>query len=93
VADKSAVGTVNWPLRTTRTRLLAYKKFIHPEAGYRLVKEQWPEQHMWLWEKLEAFKKVFAPRVKKLNASNYVADEQAVVHNLVDANPTSSQSG
>jgi hypothetical protein len=42
---------------------------------------------MWLWEKLEAFKKVFAPRVKKLNASNYVADEQAV-HNLVDANLT-----
>ena len=53
-----------------------------------LVREQWPEQHMWLWEKLEAFKRVFAPRVKKLNASDYVVDEQ-VVRNLVDANPDS----
>ena len=51
-----------------------------------MIREQWPEQHMWLWEKLEAFKKVFAPRVKKLNASDYVVDEQ-VVHSLADVSP------
>jgi hypothetical protein len=43
-----------------------------------LIREQWPEQHVWLWEKLEAFKKEFAPRVKKLDASDYEVDEQAV---------------
>lgn len=55
-----------------------------------LARVQWPEQHLWLCQKLEAFKKVFAPRVKKLNASDYVIDEQ-IAQTLVDANPTSIQ--
>jgi len=41
-------------------------------------------------EKLEAFKKVFAPLVKKLDASDYVVDEQ-VIQTLVDVNPTSME--
>lgn len=61
--------------------------YLHERNMNPLARELWPEQHIWLWQKLEAFKKVFAPRVKKLNASDFVIDEQ-VVHNLVDANPT-----
>jgi hypothetical protein len=30
----------------------------------------WPEQHEWLCEKLELFHKVFAPRVKTLDATD-----------------------
>ena len=62
--------------------------YLHERDMNPLARELWPEQHIWLCQKLEAFKKVFAPRVKKLNASDYVVEEQ-VVHNLVDANPTS----
>ncbi len=29
-------------------------------------RSKWPEQHAWLVEKLELFRKVFAERVKKL---------------------------
>ncbi len=61
--------------------------YLHERNMNPLVREQWPEQHMWLCEKLEAFKKVLAPRVKKLNASDYVADEQDG-HNFVGVNPT-----
>jgi hypothetical protein len=31
-----------------------------------LEQSQWPEQHKWLCERLEAFHRTFAPRVKKL---------------------------
>ena len=31
-------------------------------------REEWPEQHAWLQDKLEAFHKVFGPRIKELNA-------------------------
>ncbi len=36
-ADKSAVGTVNWPLRPIRSRSLTYKQFMHPEIWHILL--------------------------------------------------------
>jgi hypothetical protein len=47
-----------------------------------LERQHWPEQYAWLCEKLEAFKKVFAPLVKRLNASDYVPtdlEEQGMI--------------
>jgi len=38
-------------------------------------KSKWPEQHTWLLEKLELFHRVFSPRVKSLDASDYQANE------------------
>lgn len=35
------------------------------------VREQWSEQHAWLMERLEAFHRVFGPRVRNLNAADY----------------------
>ena len=35
----------------------------------------WPRQHRWLAEQLEALYRVFAPRVKGLNAAQYVEDQ------------------
>ncbi len=35
----------------------------------------WPIQHQWLAEKLEAFHKTFSPRVKELNAEDYQPPE------------------
>jgi len=34
----------------------------------------WPQQHVWLREKLEALHRVFAPRVKALDASDYIPE-------------------
>jgi hypothetical protein len=39
-------------------------------------REDWPVQHAWLAEKLDAFYKAFAPRVKELNSEDYEAAEQ-----------------
>ena len=35
----------------------------------------WDRQHRWLCDQLEKFHRVFAPQVKTLDASNYVAEE------------------
>ena len=37
-------------------------------------REEWPEQHAWLRDKLEAFHRVFGPRIKELNAGDYAVD-------------------
>jgi hypothetical protein len=34
----------------------------------------WPEQHAWLRERLEKLHRVFAPRVKELDAANYTGE-------------------
>ena len=36
-------------------------------------RSDWPQQHQWLAERLEAFHRAFAPRVKGLNAEQYIA--------------------
>ncbi|MEO8602120.1 MAG: DUF4268 domain-containing protein [bacterium] len=60
-------------------RELPEKKESHVEL--RLDKtdptkhEEWPTQHAWLAERLELFHRVFAPRVKKLDAANYRPEE------------------
>lgn len=35
------------------------------------VRDEWPEQHAWLMERLQAFHQVFGPRVRNLNAADY----------------------
>jgi hypothetical protein len=37
-------------------------------------REEWPEQHAWIQDKLEAFHKVFGPRIKDLNAEQYTPE-------------------
>ena len=38
-------------------------------------RQDWNRQHQWLCEQLETFHKVFSPRVKTLDANNYIPDE------------------
>jgi hypothetical protein len=38
------------------------------------VREDWPEQHAWLQAKLEAFHRVFTPRIKDLDAGAYTPE-------------------
>lgn len=38
-------------------------------------RNDWPSQHVWLAEKLGAFYKAFTPRVKELDASEYVSPD------------------
>ena len=35
-------------------------------------RDSWPEQHQWLFEKLNVFHKVFASRIRGLNADDYI---------------------
>ncbi len=70
---------------------IASNVYLHERTMNPLVKEQWPEQHLWLYEKLEAFKEVFAPRIKRLNASDYSMDEQ-IDPGVVDLNQTGVES-
>lgn len=39
------------------------------------VRSNWDEQHRWLMEKLEELHKYFSPRIKKLDANEYMAVE------------------
>ncbi len=61
--------------------------YLHERTMNPLAREQWPQQHTWLWTKLEAFKKVFALRVRKLDASNYKAEE-STEQSLTEIPPT-----
>lgn len=40
-------------------------------------RSQWLQQHTWLHKQLEAFYKCFAPKIKVLNAGDYVPEEEA----------------
>lgn len=84
IIESSLGTTLDWAENPDN---IASSIYLHERNMNPLVKEQWPEQHAWLYEKLEAFKKIFAPRVKKLNVSDYVVDEQIAPH-LVDTSPT-----
>ncbi|GAB4266266.1 MAG: hypothetical protein Kow00111_18090 [Thermincola ferriacetica] len=35
------------------------------------IREDWPNQHAWLKEKLELFHNVFSKRIKKLKVEDY----------------------
>lgn len=37
-------------------------------------RDKWEEQHLWLLQTLEKFNKIFSPRIKKLQASDYVPE-------------------
>ena len=39
-------------------------------------RQDWDRQHQWLCEQLETFHKVFSPRVKALDASDYAPEEE-----------------
>ena len=38
-------------------------------------RQDWNRQHEWLCEQLETFHRVFSPRVKTLDASDYIPEE------------------
>jgi len=54
----------------TESQLYIYAPGMDPT-----IREQWPEQHEWMREKLEILKRVLAPKVKLLNASEYRPEE------------------
>lgn len=60
-------------------RPMLEKKESHVHAG-ELSSDptdegKWPEQHKWLCDRLERLHQVFSPRVKTLDASDYVPEE------------------
>ncbi len=42
-------------------------------------RHDWNRQHQWLCEQLETFHKVFSPRVKELDASDYLPEEDEAI--------------
>jgi hypothetical protein len=44
---------------------------LHWHGADPTNRQRWPEQHQWLCEKLETFRSVFGPRVRKLDAGDY----------------------
>ena len=72
-AIEAEIGkTLEWrelPKRIQSDIMLVNTSF-NPSA-----REQWPRQHAWLGETLETFHRCFAPRVKVLNADDYVVDD------------------
>ena len=38
-------------------------------------RQDWDRQHLWLCGQLETFHKVFSPRVKELDAGDYLPEE------------------
>ena len=42
-------------------------------------RQDWNRQHQWLCEQLETFHKVFSPRVKELDASDYLPEEDEAI--------------
>jgi hypothetical protein len=54
------------------TRVVLRRLGTDPSA-----REGWPEQHAWLQDKLEAFSRVFGPRIKALDPETRDAKEQA----------------
>ncbi|HVB20562.1 MAG TPA: DUF4268 domain-containing protein [Ktedonobacteraceae bacterium] len=74
-AIENELGTpLEWAANPSKVMSYIY---LHERTMNPLVREQWPQQHTWLWTKLEAFKKVFALRVRRLDASNYRSEEPA----------------
>jgi hypothetical protein len=52
------------------SRVYLYRRNTDPTD-----RDDWPRQHAWLLEKLEAFHRAFAPRIKELDASDYALEE------------------
>lgn len=88
VIESELETTLDWAVHPSKVMSYIY---LYAHNMNPLVREQWPEQHIWFCEQLEAFKKVFAPRIKMLNANDYIVDEQIVSH-LVDTNPNGIES-
>lgn len=65
---------LNWQELPNRkqTRISLKKSDVDPAEM-----SDWPKQHAWLIETLEAFHRVFAPRVKTLNATDYEPDNES----------------
>ncbi|HKV59809.1 MAG TPA: DUF4268 domain-containing protein [Ktedonobacteraceae bacterium] len=55
-------------------KVLSYL-YLHKRDIDPTVKEQWPEQYKWLYEKLEAFQKVLRPKILSLDASRFQIEE------------------
>ena len=63
--------TLGWeePPGKKTSYINVYKHEVDPTD-----KAHWPEQHQWMAETLDAFHRVFAPRVKKLDVDDYVPE-------------------
>lgn len=63
---------LDWPedSNSIRKRITLARPNSDPER-----RDQWDMQHQWLQEKLETFHRVFGPRVKRLDAAEYLSDE------------------
>lgn len=65
-----------WDDRPNRMYKYIYVQRLNVDTEDR---SDWPNQHAWLRDKLEIFHKVFAPRIKTLDASEWVPTKQSGV--------------
>ena len=67
--EQQAGGPLIWDEQPNRAehRIQSVRKNTNPAA-----RSEWPDQHQWLADRLEALYRTFAPRVKGLNAAEYV---------------------
>jgi len=80
--DKEAIeneigANLDWRENPNKTESQLY--IYAPEEMDPTIREQWPEQHEWMREKLERLKTVFSPRVQQLKASQYKPEESIPV--------------
>jgi hypothetical protein len=73
-AIENEIGeSLEWSERPTREQCYVFlcKHKTDPEN-----RQDWEVQHEWLKERLELFHRVFAPRIKNLNASEYISETE-----------------
>jgi Domain of unknown function (DUF4268) len=71
-AIEQAVGApLYWEPLETGFRISLSKEEVDPSD-----ESDWPNQHEWLADKLELFDRVFRPRIKQLNAADWIPEPE-----------------
>ena len=71
--EREIGAKLEWDEKHGRER--NYINLSFPEEINLEDRSDWDKQHQWLYEQLEIFHKVFSPRVKELDASDYLPEE------------------
>lgn len=72
--EKEIGASLEWKERPKGKESYIYLRRNNKDPNNR---QDWPNQHEWLCEKLEIFHKVFASRIERLDVSNYSKDKIA----------------
>jgi hypothetical protein len=68
--EKKIGAELVWKENPVERYISLYQRGADPED-----RQDWDRQHRWLCDQLEIFHKVFSPRVKVLDASDYVPEK------------------